>query len=70
MKNSERAERIRRSLEVGECAWCGKPIPGWPDKEGLGDAQHGRFCSVACLGAMHGPEFLERHKKRLDASQN
>lgn len=70
MKEKNRADRIRRSLEEGKCAWCSKLIPGWPDKKGVGDKKHGRFCSVSCLGSMHGTEFVERHKKRLKVSQN
>lgn len=66
----ERVARIRRSVEEGNCAWCGRGIPDWPEKKGLGDDQLGRFCSVACIGNMYGAEFIERHKDKLKASEN
>lgn len=70
MDDAERASRIQRSVDEGKCAWCGELIPGWPDKKGMGDNKRGRFCSPFCLGNMHGPEFIERHKRRLKASEN
>lgn len=70
MEEVERSARIRRSLQEGKCAWCDRSIPDWPDKKGLGDDSRGRFCSVSCVGNMYGPEFLERHKDRLNASEN
>jgi hypothetical protein len=66
----ERAARIRRSVEEGKCAWCAGPISDWPERKGLGDDNRGRFCSVACLGDMYGPEFLERHKDILETREN
>jgi len=66
----EKAASIERSIGEGKCAWCQKPILGWPDTKGLGDNQRGRFCSVSCIGNMYGPEFYERHIKKLKASEN
>lgn len=64
-----RRDRITEATRTGTCPQCGKVIP---EGTAIGTGRHedGRFCSLDCVALFHGPTFVERHRRRLDASKN
>lgn len=62
-------DRISEAARTNTCPRCENPLP---EKAaiGTGDPKDGRFCSLDCVAVFHGDTFVERRRRRLDASKN
>jgi hypothetical protein len=58
-------ELIRRSWDEGICPKCGQKIA---ERKGIGTGRKadGTFCSLDCIAAFHGKDFIRRHQERLE----